>query len=85
MGRKTGHRLSDESRRKISEGMKRHHALRNGDQENYCKVFPEDRATIMELYKAAKIPVREIAAMYHISEKHLYTIINLLKEEENDK
>lgn len=86
MGRKTGHRLSAESKKRISEGMKRHHAKRDGKQQNYCKVFPEDRATIMELYNDGKIPVREIAAMYNISEKHLFTIINLLQEEgENDQ
>jgi len=84
MSRRIGHRLSEESKKKISEGMKRHHANK-GKQENYSKVQPDDRLDILKLYEQATIPVATLARMYNISEKHLFSIINMLKEVDADE
>ena len=86
MTKKIGSRLTAQQKKNISDGMKKHHAKRKEEgAENHYKVFPEDRLDIVELYNQGVVPVDTIASMYNISEKHLFSIINMLKEVDADE
>ena len=80
MPKKIGSRLTDAQRENISKGMIKHHAKRR--EERMYKVNIDDRQDILKLYNEAQIPIETLAGMYNISVKHLYKIIELLRDVE---
>lgn len=69
VGRPLGYRMSKESRGKVSESMRKHHAKRGKD------ITSAERQAIIELYNARTMRVSDIAEDFGISVMHLNRIV----------